>query len=398
MKLLLSVPSGFHARELLTPLKRLLESDADIASVHCLTPAAPFSKQLFPEYGGKFVFHKSPAGGVERRELMKKVGPDVVITNTAGLDSADVPILRAARQLSLPTVTFIASWDNVWKMERLKNESRPQVLADYLLVWNQMMRDHLLRVFPELNQERISVAGAPRFDYFTHEDSIPSRRDLLGYLNLPNDGSKLLHFATTELYPMEYVVRDIFSAAQKGRIKHKLSLYASVHPGGDIKKHRPYADKYGVTVRYAFGRLKSSPHPDFHYHPSEKDIYLLVALFKHSDLLINHSSTVAIESFFGHTPVINVKYGRPFDWWRWYRSMVYRDFKEHYRDIISGGATKIVRHPRQLIAAINDYLDSPSRDSQARQKTLRRLVTTTDGSAGQKVLKCIKTAAGPHRL
>ena len=272
-------------------------------------------------------------------------------------------------------------------MERFKIQNKPQIIADNLIVWNQMMHDHLLKIFPNLDPQTIHILGAPRFDYFQHTDKIPSSSELRDHLNLPHN-SQLIHFATTELYSLDYVIQAV--AAQT-----PAHLYASVHPGGDINKHQPYAQKHGVTIRYSFGRQTNSPHPAFSYNPTLENIYLLVALFKHSDLLINHSSTVAIESFAGDTPVINVKYGRPLDWWRWYHSMVYRDFQQHYQDIINDGATKIVRNKSELLAAVNNYLKDPAADRAARAQTLKKMITITDGTSSQKILALIKKITTP---
>jgi CDP-glycerol glycerophosphotransferase (TagB/SpsB family) len=384
MKILISIPSGFHSRELLMPLKELLSNDSDISHIYCVSPGAPYKEQIFPDYSDKFIFLKNPENQSKHEELLTQYKPDLVITNTSGLDPRDTSILQATKKLNMKTLTFIASWDNVWKMERLKKKGGAQVLANHFIVWNQMMHDHLLKIFPELTTEQIFIIGAPRLDFFFHENKIPSRQELLNYLNIPDDGGKLIHFATTELYPMEYIIK----ATQK--TTHKIHSYISVHPGGKIEPHKNYAKKYNATVRYSFGRQENSPDPSFKYNPTFNDIYMLVALFKHSDLLINHSSTATIESFLGNTPIINVKYGITLDWWRWYRSMVYRDFGQHYLDITSGKSTALVKNERQLIKAVTDYLNNPQLQTTERQQTLQKMITTTDGTASQKVIYTIK--------
>lgn len=372
MKIAISVPTGAHHRTLLMPLKRFFEQDADIEKVIVITPAARWREEIFPGYGSKFEFTDNPS-----------VQADIVVTTTSGLDPNDPAILRAAKEANIPTLTFIESWDNIWKMERLASK---QVIADHLIVWNTMMRDHLLRIFPELTADRISIIGAPRLDYFFQASKIPSRQALFKYIGLPAEmagRSKLIHLSTTELYPIDYVAKAI---------PHVGYLYASVHPGGNMANHAKLKE-YGAVVRYSFGRRDSAPHPDFLYNPTEKELYMLVALFKHSNLLVNHSSTTAIESLLADVPVINVQYGRPFDFLRWRKSPVYRDFKEHYADIISSKAATVVKNPRELIATINKYLAHPELDREARAKTLKKMITTTDGIASQKVFAKMKQLA-----
>jgi hypothetical protein len=391
MRIVVSVPSGFHLRELLLPLQPWLEQDPTISSIVCICPAADYRDQLFPTFGSKFEFLPNPATPEDHAKLLQKVAPDLVITTTAGLDPLDLPLLEAAQRLQIKTFTFIASWDNVWKMERLKRQHRPQVVADHLAVWNDTMRDHLLRIFPDLPAEHVTVLGAPRLDYFWQADRIPSEAALRERLGLPLDDKALIHIATTELYPSDYLLKTMYEAAQQGQLTQGIHMYVSVHPGGNLDKHKAYSEPYGAHVRYSFGRRDSSPHPNFLYNPSPEDIYLLVALFKYTAVLVNHSSTVAIESMAADVPIINVKYGKPLDWWRWYRSMVYRDFQQHYRDITDGHGTDIVKNPRQLIGALNRYLEHPEDKRPERQATLTKMITTTDGTASKKMFDLIKT-------
>lgn len=393
MTIAFSVPSGYHARELLLPLRRLLETDPDIQRAIVITPAAPWHQQLFPDISSeRITFVPNPEADTSYRELFQQTRPDLVITDTNGLDSLDLPILRAARQLNIRTLTFIASWDNIWKIEQHQRQRRPLCNADYFVVWNKMMRRHLQRIFPAIPDDHVSMIGPPRFDYFHHRDRIPSRAQIRAYLNFPDDDRPLLHFATTELYPMDYLIATVRRAIRRGALPESY-LYASVHPGGDLRRHRPYAQRYGVTIRYSFGRRPTAPVPQFRYCPTEQDIYRLAAVFIYADVLINHSSTVALESFAGDTPVINVKYGRPLGWWRWYRSVVYRDFQQHYRDILADAPTTVVANPRTLLTAIRGYLSDPAKDRSSRQKNLRKMTTHADGTASQRMLTHIKQLA-----
>lgn len=389
MKLLFSIPSGYHLRELVMPLRRLLEADTAVDKIYCLTPGARWRERLFSDYSDKFEWLANPATLADHHRLLQRLQPDLIVTDTVGHDAKDYPILQAGLDLSIKTLTFIASWDNVWKIARLIKSGTPVAVADQFIVWNEMMRDHLLRTFSNLAADSVAVIGAPRLDYFWHQEKIPTKQALYDWLGLADERRPLIHFATTELYPMEYVVKVVAEAVRQKQIKQQPYFYASVHPGGNIVKHQALK-KYGAVVRLAFGRQANAPLPEFAYNPSEQDIYMLVALFKQADLLINHSSSTALESLIAGTPVINVKYGQSFDWWRWYHSMVYRDFKQHYLDLIADGATYVVSSPRQLITAVQQALANRVKDEGARQATVKRMITTTDGTASQKVLNLLK--------
>jgi CDP-glycerol glycerophosphotransferase (TagB/SpsB family) len=286
-------------------------------------------------------------------------------------------------------------------MERL-GESTDWAMPDYLAVWNTMNRDHLLKSFGKaIPAERITITGPPRFDYFFHSDRIPSREKLLAYLGFADAAATqpLLHCATTELYPFTYIIKDLHQAITNHDLPVDTLLYASVHPGGDISRHK-HLEKFGARVKYSFGRRAKILLPEFAYLPTEEEIYHLIALFKHASVLINQSSTVAIESFAADVPIINVAYGQPWDWLRWprhgrgwRRSAVYRDFQQHYRYITEEGATSLVKNKNDLIAATSTYLADSSWHRAERQVTLKKIISYTDGSNSQRLIDWLKRCA-----
>lgn len=378
--ILLSVPSGSHSRALLKPLRHLFEQAIQEKKIK-LVIVSPMSRYPeltweFKNSGFIFVSGKKP--------IFEQYKPNLVVSTTTGLDEYDIPILSEAKRRNIPTLTYIESWDNIWKMERRKEK---MVKVDTLLVWNKMMKEHIQKIFDYQDKE-IHLVGSPRLDYFWPKDKIPSREELFSYLNL-DPQKKLIHIATVELYDISYVVKILAQARDRGKIKYPVEIYCSVHPGGDIKKHRWYAQKYKVKLRYSFGRNDVAPHPLFRYNPTEKDMYMLTSLWVNSDIMINFSSTAAIESMLGDTPTINIIFGKPFDFWGWRKSAVYRDFKEHYKDIIQEKGAMVVRNRKQLVWAVNQYLKNPHLNQEGRRKTCQKMITFLDGQCSQRVFNYI---------
>lgn len=393
MKIAISAPTGYNCREILLPLRDELTADNSLTEVHVITPAAPWREALFPTFGDKFIWHANPGSLADHIALWETISPQVVLTPTVGLDTKDTFLLRAANQLGIPTVTFIASWDNVFKMAR--RAPRDHAIPKFIAVWNQMNYDHVAAIYnKDIDQSHMVITGPPRFDYFSHTDRIPSKEQLFSYLGFAREAQNvpLLHCATTELYPFGYIIKSLRHAVRAGLVSPPPILYASVHPGGNIKKHQHYT-KYNARVKYSFGRRDPTLHPDFAYLPTDQETYLLIALFKHTSILINQSSTVAIESMAADVPIINVAYGRSFDFLGWRRSGVYRDFKQHYRYIISGHATALVHNKQELIAAVQTYLAAPTLHHAQRQATLKSLITYTDGGNSRRLLNFVKQCA-----
>lgn len=391
--IVLSVPSGAHHRSLLQPLRELFLAERGW-KVLVISPGAPWSDRLFPfaDYPrGRFSFTENGAA----EHVLQQLRPALLVTTTAGLDPADPPLLEAAQSLGIRTATFIESWDNVWKMERVaRGRGKPGqriVLADHLLVWNEPMKAHLLRAFPSLRPEHITVTGAPRLDYFgpRYASLLPSREEVFRGLGL-DPTKRLLHLATTELYEHDHVAKAIAEARERDDLPGNLHLYASVHPGGNLERHRPWAERYGFTLRFSPGRSDTAPHPDFRYNPSHADMLLLAATLKETDVMVNLSSTVALESCLADRPTICAFFGKPFDWLRWNRSMVVRDFREHYADLLAGGGIAVARNPTQLTAQIRASLAHPEQDRDGRRRSAERVAGTLAGDASARALSVLR--------
>jgi len=360
-----------------------------------ITPGTPWSDELFPSTD----YPRDRYSFAENRSadsVLKQRRPHLVVTTTAGLDPADPPLLESARAHGLPTATIIESWDNVRKMDRIQRglgkSGQRVILPDHLLVWNDIMKQELLCYFPSVKEEQISVVGAPRLDYFgpKYAEKLPPREQALAFFGLRPEG-RVLHLATTELYDHGHLAQAIGEAKQRGDLPDDLQLYASVHPGGKMERHRPWAEKYGFTIRFSPGRHEPAPHPDFRYNPTHEDMLTLVALFKETNVAVNLSSTVALESCMADRPVVCAFFGKTFDWLRWRRSMVVRDFREHYADLLRGGGIAVARNPRQLIQTIHAYLDNQTKDHQGRRRSAEIIATTLAGDASDRVLAVLNT-------
>ena len=73
--------------------------------------------------------------------------------------------------------------------------------------------------------------------------------------------------------------------------------------------------------------------------------------------------------------------------------MVYRDFQQHYRNIIDEGGTTIVHGERELIAAVLQYLKQPELKRAERAATTRKMLTYTDGGSAARLLDVLKGMA-----
>ena len=94
-------------------------------------------------------------------KTLKEEKPSLVFCTNQRPMTAIAPVL-AAKELGIPTVSFIFSWDNLPKATMV-------VEADYYSVWSEHMKKELLFYYPYIQEEQVFVTGTPQFE--THFDA-----------------------------------------------------------------------------------------------------------------------------------------------------------------------------------------------------------------------------------
>ena len=159
----------------------------------------------------------------------------------------------------------------------------------------------------------IRVAGVPQFDgYF---------RSLLGgqpglgrdafFRAIGADPSRRLVTVTTtprELYPHhDHVLRVLMAAIAGGRFPHPTQVLVRLHPRDDIDAYREFAATPHLLIEKPFRQTVTTGDglavdimPEHQRH--------LADTMRHSDVVVNVASTIAIEASIFDTPVVNVAF------------------------------------------------------------------------------------------
>ncbi|MEO2070478.1 MAG: UDP-glycosyltransferase [Zunongwangia sp.] len=125
---------------------------------------------LAKKYSGekKLIKLREKLANIERGKIFYKKSiatlqvecPDVVFCTNQRPVNALAPLL-AAKDLGIPTATFIFSWDNLPKATKV-------VKTDYYFVWSDFMASELMKYYPEISEKQIKVTGTPQFEpHFT---------------------------------------------------------------------------------------------------------------------------------------------------------------------------------------------------------------------------------------
>lgn len=99
---------------------------------------------------------------------LQKEKPAMVFCTNQRPVLAIAPLL-AARDLGIPTASFIFSWDNLPKATMV-------VEADYYFVWSDHMKRELLYYYDYIRPEQVFVTGTPQFESHANKATIQSKQ------------------------------------------------------------------------------------------------------------------------------------------------------------------------------------------------------------------------------
>ncbi|MDT0645321.1 UDP-glycosyltransferase [Zunongwangia sp. F260] len=101
------------------------------------------------------------------REVLDREKPDFIFCTNQRPVHAISP-LTAAKDLGIPTSTFIFSWDNLPKATMV-------VESDFYFVWSDHMKQELLKYYPHITSEQILITGSPQFEHHYDKNLIKPR-------------------------------------------------------------------------------------------------------------------------------------------------------------------------------------------------------------------------------
>jgi hypothetical protein len=313
--------------------------------------------------------------------LFAKYRPSLVVTATAGFLLAEVPLIAAARTHGVPTVAADLGWDN------LSSKYRPLRPVDFLIVWNDTMRDEAVR-YHGYAPDRVAVAGAAQFDPYFRDEPIEPREEFLCRIGA-DPTRKLVTLATppNTMYPAAGRLVEMLAATiSDGGIGPAAQLLVRVHPRDDLEAYRTFRDRPHLRIEKPVAHMQAVdgiPAYDV-FAPTRDDRRHLAATLAHSDVLVNFASTTTIEACIFDTPVVNVGFDNELDLPLPLSIRRYYTY-EHYRPIVELGAARVAAGPEALIAEVRRYLSDPARDRAARRAVVESLCGLADARAGTRV-------------
>jgi hypothetical protein len=318
------------------------------------------------------------------RAQLAAIGPDLV-WSTVCVAGSEYPYALAARDLRIPLLTSILSFDNLTSRGALPR-------YDHYHVWCDAMRDELLRLYPGIAANCVEVTGTPQFDFHRRAERWPRDRTLAA-LGLP-PGSRYLAYAASHrsLTPEEpALVAQMAERIGGSPVLGAHRLVVRMHPLDDWSRWHAAASSARVTLSPAWDQ---APGPDGWALGSVADQQRLVATFAHADACLNVASTATLDAAVLDRPVVGIDFR---DEAACPRGILYEEYDaDHYRPLVASGGLRVARSWTELTALLERAVGDPSLDRAARAAMVARECGTVDGMAADRVAAAVLRRARAH--
>lgn len=325
------------------------------------------------------------------RQQLERIQPDV-LWSTFCVSPLEYPYYLAARDLGIPVVTSILSFDNLTSRGVIPE-------YDHYLVWHEKMRDQLLRLYPHTRPEQVTVSGTPQFDFHRNPAYTWSREDTLRRLGLPAGARYVLYAGShVGLAPAEpELVRGIAQHLHDTPAMRDLWMVVRIHPLETRDRWRPVTDVFpNVVVCTAW---ETAPDADGWTLSHPDDQAMLVSSLTHAVACVNVASTISLDSAILDRPVIGIDFS---DEPTAPRDIMYQEYEsEHYRPLVQLGGLRLAHSWAELMTLIQTAIDCPRMDAERRAAMVRQECGAPDGQAASRVaaalLAHLGVSAGQHQ-
>jgi len=304
--------------------------------------------------------------------------PSIVMVSNPGLIFSEVPLLRTAKRRGIRTMAIDPSWDN------FTNKLIPVRRVDRLVVWNAIMKEQAVALHGYEPGE-IRMAGTPQWDPYFRDDVLVTREEF--FKNIGADPSKKLVTLTTspaELYGyFEQIVEQLVAARQPGQTLADAQLLVRVHPRDAIERYAGFEGTPGVIIEKPFKATVRSGDGMTVDVTADAQRHLANTM-RHSDVVVQVSSTIAIEASIFDTPVVNIAFDgdRTVPFAR--SAKRYTQFT-HWQNVSATGAVREAGTTQQMVDLIARYLADPGLDRDGRRRVVAEQCQFLDGRAAERI-------------
>jgi hypothetical protein len=306
--------------------------------------------------------------------------PDVVFT-TGPFQFEQPAVVAAAKNLRIPSLALIPSWDN------LSTKPRMVFKHDGYVVWSKQMQRELHDFYPNTRDVPLYVVGAPQFDVFFEERFRQSRPEFCASQGLRPDLPIILYAIGSPNFLQEhYGALKLAECIQHGELGN-VQMLVRPHPIHDNAEMALMFQRFAPRVvsqqTAEAGTSLTARSQD------ERQIVEWVNSFRHADVVVNLSSTATVDAAILDRPVVNLDFdpepGCP-------NQALVKDVNHlwtHFKPVAESGGVWLVNDYKEMVAAIKTYLRQPELHRDKRRWLAEYVCGYVDGRSGDRMARAV---------
>jgi CDP-glycerol glycerophosphotransferase (TagB/SpsB family) len=290
-------------------------------------------------------------------------------------------VILEAKKLGIPILAFITSWDN------LSTKNRPVFKFDGYLVWSKQMKKELYELYPHSHEVPVYIIGAPQFDVFFEDRFRQTREEFCAAQGLQSHLPIILYALGSPNFLPEYQSVTYLAEKVAGGELGDVQLLVRPHPIHDNAKDsfllRKFAPRVMVQQTSRAGTAVNARSQD------ENQITEWVNSFRHADVVVNLSSTAAVDAALFDRPVVNLDFdpqpGQP-------NQALVKDINHqwtHFKPVAESGGLWLVNNFNEMIEAIKTYLTNPELHRDGRKWIAEFVCEYLDGLCGERMARAV---------
>ncbi|WGF92736.1 CDP-glycerol glycerophosphotransferase family protein [Aequorivita marisscotiae] len=237
---------------------------------------------------------------------LNKHKPDLIFCTTQRATQS-ISALLAAKDLGIPTVAFVYSWDNIPKAMQV-------VETDYYFVWSDLMKAQVLQYYPFVKEEQIFVTGTPQFEPHYNLNLKQSRAAFFETYNLDVNKKYICYSGDDETtspldqFYLEDLAKAVSSLNSKGA---NLGIIYRKCPVDFTSRYNAVIETHKDIIEVLDPIWKQVGNQWNEVLPTPEDFKLLYNVCEHSEFVTNVCSSTVFDFVIHNKPCIYYNYEQP---------------------------------------------------------------------------------------
>ncbi|MDD7885178.1 UDP-glycosyltransferase [Flavivirga sp. 57AJ16] len=232
--------------------------------------------------------------------------PDIVFCTTQRATQS-ISALLAAKDLGIPTVAFVYSWDNVPKAMQV-------VETDYYFVWSDLMKGEILKYYPFVKEEQVIVTGTPQFESHYNNTLLQTREAFFSEYNLDINKKYICYSGDDETTsPLDqYYLEDLANAVRNlNEQGENLGIIYRKCPVDFTNRYNAVIETNKDIIEVLDPIWGQEGKQWNQVLPTKEDFKMLYNVCEHSEFVTNVCSSTVFDFVAHNKPCIYFNYEQP---------------------------------------------------------------------------------------